>query len=694
MSRIIASLVAGVFVGAALSYVIVDYRNNAVTNHEPAPVSTLRQIPKMSERDAEIHRTARYETLKSVADILALPSEFAQTEATYILAGRSNSSGIQTLIYEASGIAATTNRDRALAILFARLTELDPASALAMARTREFAHTSDLESEVWRNWGRYDLDGALVAAQMQSSIARRNVAAQALFTAYGYLGNEFTDRIEDELGIRPDSTLRARYLYKLADQSAVLAIEYINRIVSSTEKSETIGWLASHLVRTDPERAPGYADLITDPVLRERYENTVSARLAAVDPRATLDRLLVSTGISPDESEIWSAMRAMVSQDIESSLLYFEQMRSSDHKRNFAYLISWELAQNDPARAISWAKDNEDEHRMMTSRVLSEIAKHDPELAMLEAGKIKHASRRSNAYSRILRTMAESDPVSAAEMIKGIENITEREQAEQQVVSKWATTDPDAAIQWVMESDSKNKESALEHIGQTLAATDIDAAIRLLPKLDEKTSKKWRLKIAQQLGNQQSAAAAQSFISRFEGNEDYSKLQLAVVRGLAQQDIVAAKVMVDQMPSGSERDSAYAQMIRIRAQTDPREAAVWISSISDEQQRGYAVGQLAGAWHEQDPAAAARWADNLPRGSKRDDAIIGMASRWQEITPSRQLMLDSIGNVEKQEQATLSRIRIIARTDWRKAQSMLNNLSVSNSDRARSQRYIDYFRNR
>ncbi len=80
------------------------------------------------------HREDRYEALQSIDQIYVLPSEFGRAEALYALAGRSDSGGVQNLIFEANRIANSEERSGALNILFFRLAELDPQSALARVR--------------------------------------------------------------------------------------------------------------------------------------------------------------------------------------------------------------------------------------------------------------------------------------------------------------------------------------------------------------------------------------------------------------------------------------------------------------------------------------------------------------------------------------------------------------------------------
>ena len=98
------------------------------------PIRDLDNVPRMSDAIAKQYREDRYDNLRTIEQILALPTDFARTEALYMLAGRSDSGSVQNLIYEANRIASAIDRDTALTILFSRLTELDPPSALAVAR--------------------------------------------------------------------------------------------------------------------------------------------------------------------------------------------------------------------------------------------------------------------------------------------------------------------------------------------------------------------------------------------------------------------------------------------------------------------------------------------------------------------------------------------------------------------------------
>lgn len=694
MKKVLVAAFAGVIVGAVGAYAILD--RNLTTGGPQGRVAgkDIGNMPTMSGAVAAQHREDRYENLRTIEQILALPTDFSQTEALYVLAGRSDSGAVQNLITEANRIADPADRDGALVILFSRLTELDSPAALALARTAIFLADRGIESEVWRSWGKRDLDGALRAAKAHSTSGQRNLATQALFSVYGYLGNETTARIEHELGIRPDRTSRSRFLENLANQSPADAIEYISNIRLSRDQREALSWLAYYLNRNDPGRAGSYADMFTDAGQRETYRNFVATATIAADPTVVLDQLLTAYGPRPKNAQVLGAMRELVAQDVDSAIRYFERVNSRQDRQRFGSLIAVELARQDPARALDWARENEPgQSTRLLMRVLSKIASSDPRLAMDEANSIRHASRRNQAIAYVISTVARADPLLAAEFVDQITNRRDRQTAAANMVSLWARQDPDAAVNWAMTNDEIDSKAILTQVAMRLAQTDMDAMIRLLPRLDEENAVGWRRQIAQNLATRTSAAAAQNFINKFNGSEDYLKLRVAVVKGVIQNDIVLAKQLADQLPAGTDRDTTFVQLISYHANTNPIEAAAWLASISDRQQRSVATGQLVRVWNSQDSDAASRWVNNLPWGGQRDDAIVGLASNWQEMTQSRRFLIESIEDSDKKTQARIAYIGMVARTDWQKAQSMLTEIDLPSIYRQRIQTVIDHYRN-
>lgn len=274
---------------------------------------------------------------------MALPTEFAQMEALFVLAGRSDAAVVQTLIFAANRIADDFMREQALVILFHRLAELDAASALALARTEYFSDLRSIEDTIWRARARQNLDDALLAAKSQATDRDRERAAQSLFAAFGYMGNDVTDRIEAELDIAPERSTRARYLYRLADQSPEDAIRYVEKL-DERQRIEAASWLAHHLAQSDPALAASVASRFDDDRLELTFRSVVQNNAARRQPRAVLDDILASGRIGDRMSEFSSAIRALASEDVDAALAYYQQLETAEMRRQAAAVIVERLA--------------------------------------------------------------------------------------------------------------------------------------------------------------------------------------------------------------------------------------------------------------------------------------------------------------------------------------------------------------
>jgi hypothetical protein len=155
----------GLAVGAAAVRLLDDRAASGIDIQEHEIVRDIRDVPQISMDETEAHRADRFASLTTLEDMLTLPSDFAQTEALYVLAGRANSAEVQNLIHQATRIADTSDRRAAMSILFSRLADIDPYSAVAIAGQTPFTEDQWVESSFWRNWSRLSLEAALAGAK-------------------------------------------------------------------------------------------------------------------------------------------------------------------------------------------------------------------------------------------------------------------------------------------------------------------------------------------------------------------------------------------------------------------------------------------------------------------------------------------------------------------------------------------------
>lgn len=689
MARIFAALIGGLLLGAAVTYTLVAGDEPVAADEV---VRDIVDIPKMSDGDAEQHRDEGFQNLTTIEEVFALPTDFTRSEALYALAGRSDASDVQNLIFDANRIADDVERENALGILFSRLAEEDPQSALALSRTEFFRGIRSAEETVWRAWARKDFEGAIFAARTQTTAPHQNTAARSLYFAFGYMGNETTDRIEAELGIAPDRSARGRYLYLLADDSPATAISFINDHERGTEQQEYVSWLAYYVSLRDPVAALAYADQFRVETDAQQYRNIINANVARENPQATIERLLAEGGNMQRSGEFYSAVSALADSDIDAAKLYFEQSQSTQQRQVIGSAIASRLAKDDPTAALIWARENDRiGTAFLETTVLAHIAETDPQLALSEALNIQSSQARSSALSNIVQQIARINPREAAAFLDQIENPQQRMEAGQQLAWAWMRRDADAALDWILGQDSENATQMMEQAGYMLMRQDLDAAIRALPRIDAKHQESWRQQIAQQLATNRSPTAAQDFIRQFEGQPGYDQLQASLITGVAETDPMMAKQLADQMTDGNARDRAYVQVVSQRAQTNPMEAAGWIRGIADEHLRGMATAQLAQHWYANDPAVATRWVSNLPVGSARDDAIVQLSYRWREPTDEQLNMIAGITDREKRGQAKVRRIYNLVRSNPARARELLQDEDISDMQRQRVEAMLSQY---
>ena len=691
MGRSLLVLAVGLIFGAAATFVAFQldlFQGPAAQVNSPI----IANVPIMSREAAEAHRASRYSEIRTIEETLALPGDFAQTEALYALAGRSDSSDIQDLIFQANGIADPSDRKAALEILFSRLAELDVHSALALSRTRDFRADRNIEAGVWHGWGRLDLDAALAAASALESQSDRNLAAQALFAAYDYQGNETTDYIEEILGIGPNSSTLAAYLFRVGDRNPAEAIEIINGM-DRTEQQEAASYLGHRLGRLDGARASRHAERFRDLQTRRVYMGAVTSAAAETDPEAVLEALLAGSFRPEQTMQAHRALQTLASRDIDQALAYLDRVQNPHQRGLFASVIAGVLAETDPDRALEWAKENDRGMRgEILPAVLSSLTTTRPDLAIDEANRLSNTMQRQMALSTIAVALSQRDPQQAIALLDQVQSPSERRDMARNIAMVWLQSDPDEALSWIVERDHTESEGMLEMAVHWVAQYDLEVAMRWLPRLDETTQQTWRAQIASTLAEQGSVQEARNFITRFEGSEDYPQLLASAINGIAQNDIATAIEMTALVPAGLERDALYSNLISQYGHQDPQQAVALLSSISDDDQRSQATGVLAMVWSHNDPVAAQQWVGGLPRGDSRDDAIMHLISSWEEITPSRRLLMDSIGNMEKRRQAQIMYIHRVAESDPQQAESLMREMDLSDDERQGLQDAINMIR--
>lgn len=698
MNRLATGILIGSAVGLAAGAFAVrwlDERSSTgAFDQRPAVVRDIRDVPQITMDETEVHRADRFASLTTLEDTLTLPSDFAQTEALYVLAGRANSAEVQNLIFQATRIADTSDRRAAMSILFSRLADIDPHSAVAIAGQVPFTEDQWVEGSFWRNWSRLNLDAALAAAKELTPASRKQRAAQAIYGAHGFGGNDITAHIQSELGIAPDRWVKSQYLESLAAESPESAIAYAMGLGSLGERLEALGSLGAFLGRTTPRNAERFGRLIENRQMRDQFEAAVANAVAYSDPSLLIDRWLANPSGRAYAGSLSVALSQLANTDLEAAIGYFDAVSDPQLRPMLASGILQSMARSDPRKALEWAKDNDNGNKeQLLVQAILVVATNDPALALEAAANYEPAGEREDILSMVISTTVQSDPELAIAALDQMPRGRQKSRAAQQLVSTWSQVDARAAMNWALEHRAEYGERMLGDVSSTFIHQYPREAIQLLPALDARTADAWSRQIVGALASE-SVSAAQAFVDQYKGTANYPALQAVLIPQIAMRDPGLAKAMAEQLPPGDQRDSTIASLISQNAATDPLGALAWTESIVNEEQRLSAMGMVVMTWSRSDSAAASRYVSSMRPGTERDSAIAALSASSRDADPSILRLIETIGDANARSQAKLSYAYRLARFDAVGAEALLDDLNLSDEERQQFEQFMQNYRGR
>jgi len=689
MTRLIAAAIVGAGIGAAATWFYLSAPVPTVIPELPAIVRDIRDVPAMSTDEAASHREQRFASMTTIAEMLRLPSDFDQTEALYVIAGRSDSAGIQDLIDQANRISDLSDRRGALSILFARLTDIDPQSAVAIAG-QAFGGDRTVEASVWRSWARNDLDGVLQAASELRPETRKIEAAQWIYGAHGFHGNDITEHIEEVLGVPPGRWVKTQYMQSLAADSPPNAIQYINELRLLREQVDAAQILGSYLGRTQPLQAEAYSRLFTNSQARSQYDSAMLQALAMVDPALVLDRLGSNPNLQKYASSMAGALSQLAATDLERAIAYFNSLQNPQFRQIAVKSIVSALARDDPKQALAWARDNDTSSGQSTyQQAILLVAGIDADAAMEAINDIPNASQREMLTASVVASMAQSDPALAVATLEQMADGRGKQQAARQLMMTWVQTNPQAAMTWAIENTDQYGPQILRDASRMFIARDPESAMRMLPGLDQQTADEWSIQIVQALADQRSPAEAEAFMQQYKNAPAYGRMQAILIPRVAQTDVAMAKRMADAMTPGDEQDQVYMQLIAQSSSRNPQQAVAWLDSLTNDQYRASAISSLVANWGATDPDGAYRWVANLPVGASRDQAIMSLVGNSRDPGSSQLALINSIGNKNTRSQARVYHVVRIASFDRQRALKLIESLNFDAAERAQAEQYMN-----
>jgi len=682
MAKVIAGMLFGLLAGFLLSSQFSKEQTSVKTPALASELRDIENIPQLDLSTTEELRSDRFASIKTIEDTLALPTDFAETEALYVIAGRSSVAELEALLEQADRIVERTDRRAASSIIISRLTELDPASALEMARNLEMNSQFSLQTTVWSTWGRLDLEQAVLEAQ-EIKTGQKNVVAQILYATVRDGDSSKMQHIQNALGVKPGLDVLVNQLYTVAERSEQDAINFIEAQEPSAKRNLTIMYAQYKSLKENSISngvvSPGFVSAGSSAI----YDASMGVMQAYTNPQEALRQYLEKPGNRQNQVMLKTALQNLMTSDPDQALAYLDEIPSRANKKNMAREVIIALAATEPERALEWVRDNRMTNDSgMLIQIFTVMASADPQAAFQEARTIKNRNIRMQVIGSLMNVAATLNPDDAITMLDELTSRNERQMAINQLSSHWVTTDFDQAVAWIATLDEREQKLALQGMQHSVVQNSVDNAIELLERFPNADTRSLQYQIVNNLVTNESIESAQAFVERYRDTEDYVMLQQSLISTAAYTDPDQALQLISGIPDGKEKDGFYSTIISQRALEDPESALEMLDLISMPEYRQDAVRQIAMQWYNEDPDTAEAWLQRLPLGDERDSAIVSMARMMESNGDDSVALIRTISDPEKRNQAMFSMVQMKIYQDPEGAEQLMAELDLSEVERA------------
>lgn len=387
----------------------------------------------------------------TIAELLELPNDFAQTQAAFALAAAADETRLRALIAEAQSIASTNDRIALTMILMLRYAEIDPGAAARYVERSTLEAKPELIFTIFNSWSKLGTDAAIAAADDFGSALHRRAAGQGILAAFA------------------DADVRA-----LVDIATRLAAVGVDDAVTSN--------LAARAAAIDPEAALALAGTIGARERREPALEAVLTEWAETDVEAAI-LALEEIEIREPSSLLRTLGIAYARQSPSAAIEW-----GSGLGDEFAYMaVMGEVMRRDPALIIGIVRTEYTplQQQHIVDQVMQAMALEDSQAAADAWAQLPEEFR-PGAASRIIMTWAQRDPEGAEAWVLSLPNQGGQQEALRTLlIMSYSSTDETRVARLVNMLDSAEDRDTYgsNHVGRLVRDGKTDAAERLLSRL-------------------------------------------------------------------------------------------------------------------------------------------------------------------------------------------------------------------
>lgn len=679
----------------------------------------VEEPPAYSEKEASDLRASHYTDLDDIEGVLDLPTDFAQTEALYAIAGRVDRRGLEELIEQSMKITNRYDRRAALSILYGRYTELDPEAAVEHLVSVKLDIDDQMFSSIFDAWAKVDLNAAVSGANRIGNSRQRRSAQHALLTSVARTNPALLERVAADLSGQHDlSRYRSEVVGLRANTQPQLALAEALAMSDRQGRWSAIYRVARVWARNDPVQALDALELIDDISMKSQFSEQVLQRWVADDPEAAMQYIssypegemrdqLMQQGLAryaleaPEDAmnlamqltghnrqqSITKVALAWAAEDPVAALDSILAMDNAAQRSQLISGVGQQLAMRNPDRALDWIGQlDPSTHAEHLTSVLTTVAQSDPRRALDHVMNTQTGNARSTMLLRVLQRASTGDATLVLDYIDQLPNSEEANQLYSRIASHMAIQDADGAMQWISGLTGAAKTQAISGAVHSIARKDPAQASRLIAQMPPGQAGRAILDVSANLSHRDPDAAL-AWVEQYRGTDSYDGAVQQVVRTITRTDPQRALRMAAAMNENARIETS-SMAVAAWAMNSPSDAARW-ASAADATIRDRVVASVASVWGRSDPARASRWALGLPTGAARDDALVALSGLVSADVRDVSGIVSSISSDNSRRQAIqVAYNRIMSGQGGRsEADRFLDQVDASEDLRQQLQRY-------
>lgn len=591
------------------------------------------------------------------------PLKFSDRVAVYEFASEASVDEILARLENVATEPDSTLRRFELAVLVARLAELDPQRAFAAlgnpALGRAGARAIGLELLDRMGVSTENID--TIAAAMPQSDRRefRLLAISALASTNPGDALQIAQSIATE---RERGDAVRGIGDTIAEQNPRAALEYAATIDDDNARLALQLAAVAQLARVDILAAINFVEREFDgpAPARRRLTGTLYAEIGRLDPSTALEISRLVDGPLGINLEV-RALERLAGQNALAAFDYAQGLPPGERRRRSRQAVARAFSGQDPDTALAWARTLDPLPPEVAAGVLGGIAAQDPlaALDLIDGGEFEFEVNPFRGPSGLLNSLFQNSRlapgVASAIGDRLLEFGDEKNRSIwlDRYISLWSFQDAEGAFDWLAAHNDPLPSNVYSHVAESLANSDPVAAVRRVGALPAAVLPSW-------LG--------------------------AVANAMVSTDPSGAVAWVEQFRGESVYETLAGQVAASIARSDPSSAVVMFESLSSDTQADFAT-ELARSWTFEDRLSVRNWILGLPTGPVRDAAMGGYVNGLRGDLPDAAMLVLFSSDHARQE-ALLTPIARLARSRPSEARELIDTYISDPELRQRAERIM------